>query len=99
MALSIKTEEADRLARELSNLTGETMTEAVTIALRERLRRTRQGQERTEAQESRERYIARVNRLLDKISPHYEQRPVTAEEWADAGHDEIDDLAGDRRSR
>jgi len=30
MALSIKTKEADRLARELSRLTGETMTEAVT---------------------------------------------------------------------
>ncbi|MEQ8484656.1 MAG: type II toxin-antitoxin system VapB family antitoxin [Pseudomonadales bacterium] len=29
MALSIKTEEADRLARELSRLTGETMTNAV----------------------------------------------------------------------
>lgn len=29
MALSIKTDEADRLARELSRLTGETMTNAV----------------------------------------------------------------------
>ena len=37
MALSIKTAEADRLARELSRVTGETMTEAVTVALRERL--------------------------------------------------------------
>ncbi|MFN3836064.1 MAG: type II toxin-antitoxin system VapB family antitoxin, partial [Glycocaulis sp.] len=34
MALSIKTEEADRLARLLAELTGETMTEAVTKALR-----------------------------------------------------------------
>ena len=37
MALSIKTEEADRLARTLSKLTGETLTQAVTTALRERL--------------------------------------------------------------
>ena len=29
MALSIKTEEADRLARDFSRLTGETMTNAV----------------------------------------------------------------------
>ena len=41
MALSIKTEEADRLARELSRLTGETMTDAITRAMRERLERLR----------------------------------------------------------
>ena len=39
MALSIKSDEADRLARELSAATGETLTEAVEIALRERLDR------------------------------------------------------------
>ncbi|MFR9752110.1 type II toxin-antitoxin system VapB family antitoxin [Nocardia sp. 004] len=39
MALSIKHPEADRLARELAARTGETMTEAVVIALRERLAR------------------------------------------------------------
>ena len=36
MALSIKTEEADRLARELTRLTGETMTDAVTVVDSER---------------------------------------------------------------
>lgn len=41
MALSIKTDEADRLARELSAETGESLTEAVTVALRERLVRVR----------------------------------------------------------
>jgi antitoxin VapB len=39
MALSIKHPEADRLARELARRTGETLTEAVVTALRERLRR------------------------------------------------------------
>jgi antitoxin VapB len=39
MALSIKSDEADRLARELTAETGETLTEAVVIALRERLDR------------------------------------------------------------
>jgi antitoxin VapB len=39
MALSIKHPEADRLARELSARTGETLTEAVVVALRERLAR------------------------------------------------------------
>ena len=39
MALSIKSDEADRLARELTAETGETLTEAVVIALRQRLDR------------------------------------------------------------
>lgn len=39
MTLSIETEEVDRLARDLSRLTGETVTQAVTVALRERLER------------------------------------------------------------
>jgi antitoxin VapB len=41
MALSLKDKETDRLARALSALTGETMTEAVRKALAERLERER----------------------------------------------------------
>ena len=39
MSLNIKNEETCRLAGELARLTGETMTGAITVALRERLRR------------------------------------------------------------
>ena len=39
MALNIKSPEADRLARELAARTGETITQTVTTALRERLKR------------------------------------------------------------
>ena len=39
MALSIKDPEADRLARELAAKTGETLTQAIVVALRERLAR------------------------------------------------------------
>jgi antitoxin VapB len=39
MTLSIKDEKADRLARELARRTGESLTEAVTRALEERLTR------------------------------------------------------------
>lgn len=46
MSLSIKNEETHRLARELAELTGETMTGAVTVALRERLERKRKVQEK-----------------------------------------------------
>lgn len=39
MPLSVKHPEADRLARELARATGETITEAVIVSLRERLER------------------------------------------------------------
>ena len=41
MGLDIKNKETCRLARELARLTGDTMTGAVTVALRERLERER----------------------------------------------------------
>jgi len=41
MPFSVKHEEADRLARELSALTGESLTQAVLVALRERVARQR----------------------------------------------------------
>lgn len=41
MSMNIKNEEAHRLARELAGLTGESVTGAVTAALRERLERVR----------------------------------------------------------
>jgi antitoxin VapB len=44
MGLNIKNPEAHLMAEELSKLTGESMTTAVTVALRERLDRVRQQQ-------------------------------------------------------
>jgi antitoxin VapB len=41
MALSIKSAEADRLARQVAALTGESLTEAITTSLRQRLERER----------------------------------------------------------
>jgi antitoxin VapB len=41
VVLSIKSAEADELARELARVTGESLTDAVTAALRERLERQR----------------------------------------------------------
>jgi antitoxin VapB len=43
MALSIKSDEVDRLARELAAAKGESLTDAVETALRERLARERAG--------------------------------------------------------
>jgi antitoxin VapB len=82
MALSIKTAEADELARSLAWLTGETMTEAVTAALRarltsERARRAAEGD-----------LPARLAALSGRLRTAYDTRPVSKEEWDVAAGDE-----------
>jgi antitoxin VapB len=47
MSLNIKNPQTHALARELAALTGENVTEAVTVAIQERLRRIREGDEQT----------------------------------------------------
>ncbi len=84
MALSIKTEEADRLARSLVKLTGETMTEAVTVALRERLKRE---QEKRKADKDLPAIIAKWQ---ERFRENFDTRPVTQEEWDWAGGDDWD---------
>ncbi|KIZ47275.1 MULTISPECIES: type II toxin-antitoxin system VapB family antitoxin [Rhodopseudomonas] len=86
MALSIKTDEADRLARELSRLTGETMTDAITQAMRERLERLRADRE---AQGD---YIARMKAFVRDRASRYDRRPVTKQEWDDAVGDTPEEL-------
>ena len=83
MALSIKTDEADRLARALAALTGETMTEAVTVALRERLAR-----EHAKRKGTRE-LPARLAALSRRIHGVYDTRPVGKSEWDAASGDEL----------
>ena len=54
MSLNIKNDETCRLADELARLTGETMTGAITVALRERLEREkRERSVKTRVQEMR----------------------------------------------
>jgi antitoxin VapB len=72
MALSIKTEEADRLARELAEATHETLTEAVTTALRERLERVR-GRQRADI-------VSRLDRLAAEYSALPVHDPRSADE-------------------
>ena len=68
MALNVKNDEADRLARELADLTGESITEAITVALRERLERRR----------SRGQQAARLRHLVTEIAafPVLDDRPA-----------------------
>ena len=76
MALSIKTEEADRLARRLAALTGETMTEAVTKSLKERLERL----QKLAPAEPKD-LAARILAAAAEFRKKYDTRPVTQEEW------------------
>jgi antitoxin VapB len=66
MALNIKDDRADQLARELAAETGETITTAVTIAVTERLQRIRgavpREQRRRELTRITDRSAARPNR-------------------------------------
>lgn len=86
MALSLKTEEADRLARELSRLTGETMTDAITQAMRERLDRLRAEQE---AQSD---YVSRMQAFVRQRANRYDHRPVTKREWDEELGDTAEEL-------
>lgn len=86
MALSIKTEEADRLARELSRLTGETMTDAITRAMRERLERVRAEQA------AKGEYVTRVQAFVREHAHLYDRRPVTKQEWDEAVGDTPEEL-------
>lgn len=65
MALNIRNPEAERLAAALAKLTGESKTEAVTQALRDRLARVR-----------RERSQRRLADELDEIARHCARLPV-----------------------
>ena len=65
MSLNIKNEETHQLARELAALTGESMTGAITVALRERLERERRERSvETRVQELRS-IARRCARLLE----------------------------------
>jgi antitoxin VapB len=70
MVLSIKSDEANDLARQLARETGESLTTAVTEALRERLAAVRQRRNRKDALD-RIQHIARSRIVLDS-RPHEE---------------------------
>lgn len=63
MALSIKNPEAERLARDLARRTGESVTTAITIALRERLERQKQAKQA----ESRLEWLNRITEITAGI--------------------------------
>jgi antitoxin VapB len=77
--LNIKSREADRAARELAELTGETITEAVIRSVEERLERERSR-----------RAAGNARRELLRIGERYRSLPVIDDRRADdiLGYDE-----------
>ncbi len=65
MALNLKNEETERLARELAARTGESLTVAVTVALQERLARREEAERRSTRMERIEQIIERTAPLLN----------------------------------
>ncbi len=72
MPLNIRNEQTEQLASALAKLTGETKTEAVTQALRERLERVRRARARK-----------RLADELDEIALHCSARPLRDPRSAD----------------
>ena len=79
MPLNIRSEETEELASTLAKLTGETKTEAVTQALRERIQRVRRARAKR-----------RLADELDEIALHCSTLPVLDRRNADEimGYDE-----------
>lgn len=67
MSMNIKSPEAYRLAKTLAAATGETMTEAVTVALRERLERIQSDFEASDI-------LAMAREIRERMPPgHFDQ--------------------------
>jgi antitoxin VapB len=81
MSLNIKNEETHRLARELAQINGETVTMAVTIALKERLDRL----EKAAKTESR---IDRIRRIVERTAPLMNDGRTTKERFDELYDDE-----------
>jgi antitoxin VapB len=81
MSMNIKNPEAHRLAKELVSLTGESVTEAVTKALRERL-------ERLETEREKEALVQRILEIGRDCARHMKE-PFLSTDHGDLLYDEL----------
>lgn len=70
MALNLKNDETERLARELARATGESLTLAITVAIRERLER----QQRMHRTASR---LEKIKKIVEQTAPLMKDMPPT----------------------
>ena len=77
MSINIKNPEVHALAKELAELTGESMTDAVLIALKERLARERNSEERL--RERMEVLTAIGRDVAERLGPEW--RAMDVDDW------------------
>ena len=68
MAMNIKSAEAEQLTRELAQATGESLTTAVTVAVRERLDRVRASGVAPSAEQRAERILALGEQIAARLT-------------------------------
>ncbi|WP_100498420.1 type II toxin-antitoxin system VapB family antitoxin [Geodermatophilus chilensis] len=83
MSLNIKNDETERLARELAVLTGESLTTAVTVAVRERLDRL--GTDRPAPEERAARLMALARDIAPRLKGEFAVRDHGDLLYDDAG--------------
>jgi antitoxin VapB len=83
MHLNIKNDEVHELAKELAELTGESMTEAVLVALKERLARERNTEERLQERVAALTAIGRD--VTERLGPEWRALDVDAWLYDDNG--------------
>jgi antitoxin VapB len=83
VALHINDAETDKLARELAQETGETLTVAVNKALKERLDRVTAAEKKKE-----EKLLAEFEKILSRVSPELRNEKKTGRELIDEMYDE-----------
>ena len=81
MALSFKDPETDRLAREVSQLTGESLTEAVRNALSERLQRERRKRRSRPGVAEKLNALARECAALPDVDPRSPEEIIGYDEY------------------
>ncbi len=86
MGMNIKNEETHRLAKELAGMTGESVTAAVTVALKERLERVERA--RSESQDN---FVERLLAIGRDFRAHLKP------EYRDVDVDIIDTMLYDER--
>jgi antitoxin VapB len=83
MALHVRSETVDRLARKIAKRTGETLTEAISKALAERLDRLEAGDRKNE-----DRMIAELTEISDRAAKLLRRTGKTSTELLDELYDE-----------
>lgn len=77
MALNIKNEEAERLSRQVAARTGESLTTAIAVSLRERLVRLDAAPAESDAR------IERIRRVARDIAPALAASPLSIDDLYD----------------